>query len=57
MRSGLFGWLMRMSNGERPARADWAGVAAPSITEVKQNGGNIDDELANAQATVEAQMQ
>ena len=30
------------TGGERPARADWAGVAAPSITEVKQNGGNID---------------
>lgn len=30
------------TGGERPARADWAGVAAPSITEVKQNGGNIE---------------
>ena len=30
------------TGGERPARADWSGVAAPSITEVKQNGGSIE---------------
>ncbi len=30
------------TGGERPARADWAGVEAPSITEVKQNGGDIE---------------
>ena len=30
------------TGGARPARADWAGVAAPSIKEVKQNGGNIE---------------
>ena len=31
-------------------------AVATAITNI-QNGGNIDDELANAQATVEAQMQ
>ena len=30
------------SGAVKPERADWAGVAAPSITEVKQNGGNIE---------------
>lgn len=30
------------TGGERPARAEWSGVAAPSITEVKQNGGSIE---------------
>ena len=30
------------SGAVKPERADWAGVAAPVITETKQNGGNIE---------------
>ena len=35
-------FVTETTGGARPARADWAGVTAPSIIGFKQNGGSID---------------